>query len=74
MLKARIMSSKWGVCYTRKNQITVSSYLINYPLKALEYIVIHELVHFIIPNHSKRFYEIIANNMPDYKIANDALK
>ena len=74
VLKARIMSSKWGVCYTRKNQITISSYLINYPLKALEYIVVHELVHFIVPNHSKRFYEIVGNNMPDYKEANNILK
>ena len=74
ILKARLMSSKWGVCYTRKNQIVISSYLINYPLKALEYIVIHELVHFIVPNHSKRFYEIVGNNMPDYKEANNLLK
>lgn len=73
-LKARIMSSKWGVCYTRKNQIVISSYLINYPLEALEYIIIHELVHFIVPNHSKRFYEIIKNNMPNYKEANNLLK
>lgn len=74
IIKARIMSSKCGVCYTRKNQIIISSYLINYPELALEYIIIHELVHFIIPNHSKRFYEIIGNNMPDYKRANDLLK
>lgn len=74
ILKARIMTSKWGVCYTRKNQIVISSYLINYPVDALEYIIIHELVHFIVPNHSKRFYEIIANNMPNYKDANNLLK
>lgn len=73
-LRARIMTSKWGVCYTRNNRITISSYLIHFPPICLEYIVLHELVHFIIPNHSKRFYEIIGNNMPNYKDVNNLLK
>ena len=73
-LKARVMSSKWGVCYTRKNQIVISSYLIHYPFECLEYIMVHEMTHFLIPNHSKRFYDIVSNNMPDYKSANDKLK
>lgn len=73
-IKARIMNSKWGVCYTKNNSITISSFLIHYPHKCLEYIVLHELVHFIIPNHSKRFYEIVSNNMPNYKEINELLK
>ena len=67
VLNAKILKSKWGVCYTRNNKINISSYLIHYPLDCLEYIMIHEMTHFIIPNHSKRFYEIIKNNMPNYK-------
>lgn len=74
IINARIMTSKWGVCYTRNNRINISSYLIHYPYICLEYIMIHEMTHFIVPNHSKRFYEIIANNMPDYNSANDLLR
>ena len=73
-LSCRVMSSKWGVCYTRKNKIVISSYLIHYPLDCLEYIVLHELTHFIIPNHSRRFYDIIERNMPDYKTSLKKLK
>ena len=73
-LKCRIMSSKWGVCYTRNNRITLSSYLIHYPFECLEYIIVHELTHFIIPNHSRRFYDIVENNMPEYKRASELLK
>lgn len=73
-LKCRIMTSKWGVCYTKKNRIMISSYLIHYPLECLEYIIVHEMTHFIVPNHSKRFYELVAGNMPDYKIAQKRLK
>ena len=74
VLKCKIMKSRWGVCYTRKNEIHISSYLIHYPLQCLEYIMIHEMTHFIVPNHSKRFYEIVEYNMPDYKSANEMLK
>ena len=66
-LKCRIMSSRWGVCFPRKNRIHISSYLIHYPERCLEYIIIHELTHFIVPNHSQRFYEIVRRLMPDYK-------
>lgn len=70
----KIMKSKWGVCYVKKNKINVSSYLIHYPLDCLEYIMIHEMTHFIVPNHSKRFYDIVHNYMPNYKEANAKLK
>ena len=74
IIGARIMTSKWGVCYTRKNKINVSSYLIHYPEQCLEYIMVHEMTHFIVPNHSSRFYEIVSNNMPNYKEVNKLLK
>ena len=66
-VRARILKSKWGVCYTRNNRIAVSSYLIHYPEKCLEYIILHEVTHFLVPNHSKRFYEIVKRYMPEYK-------
>ena len=74
VLVAKKMSSKWGVCYTRNNKIAISSYLIHYPDYCLKAIIIHEIVHFIVPNHSKRFYEIISNNYKDYDKAIDRLK
>ncbi|MDF9823720.1 putative metal-dependent hydrolase [Breznakia sp. PF5-3] len=66
-IKYRKMKSRWGSCATRSNTITLNTNLIHYPMKFGEYVVFHELVHFIQPNHSKHFYQIIANYMPDYK-------
>ena len=73
-IHARCMTSKWGCCFTRNNKINISSYLIHYPIECLEYIMIHEMTHFIVPNHSKRFYEIIQSRMPNYKQAEKKLK
>lgn len=67
VLKIRKMKTKWGVCYTQKNTICLSTYLVHYPSECIEYIVLHELCHFIVPNHSKRFYALIEARIPDYK-------
>lgn len=36
--------------------------------------IIHELCHFIQPNHSKLFYQEIEKRMPDYKAKEERLK
>lgn len=66
-VKIRTMKSRWGSCTPAKNTITLNKRLIHYPLEFIEYVVLHEFVHFIQPNHSKAFYNIIENYMPDYK-------
>ena len=66
-VKIRDMKSRWGSCTPAKNSITLNRKLIHYPFEFIEYVVLHEFVHFIQPNHSKAFYNIIENYMPVYK-------
>ena len=66
-IKIRDMKSRWGSCTPAKNSITLNKKLIHYPFEFIEYVVLHEFVHFIQPNHSQAFYHIIENYMPDYK-------
>lgn len=66
-VKIRDMKSRWGSCTPAKSSITLNRKLIHYPFEFIEYVVLHEFVHFIQPNHSKAFYNIIENYMPDYK-------
>ena len=66
-VKIRDMKSRWGSCTPAKNSITLNRKLIHYTFEFIEYVVLHEFVHFIQPNHSKAFYNIIENYMPDYK-------
>ena len=66
-LKIRKMTSRWGSCIPKKNQITLNSQLIHYQERFIDYVVIHEYAHLIQPNHSKAFYAIIEKYMPDYK-------
>lgn len=67
-VKIRTMKSRWGSCTPVKKSITLNRKLIHYPFEFIEYVILHEFVHFIQPNHSKSFYNIIENHMPDYKV------
>lgn len=66
-LTIRTMASRWGSCTPSKGKITINKNLIYPPQQCLEYVVLHELAHLVEANHSKRFYAIIAEVMPDWK-------
>ncbi len=66
-LKMRNMKSRWGSCATKKGIITLNKKLIEAPRSCIEYVVLHEFVHFLHPNHSKHFYACVATHMPDWK-------
>ncbi|MDY4783727.1 M48 family metallopeptidase [Pygmaiobacter massiliensis] len=73
-LKYRTMKSRWGVCYPARPQITFNRRLLDKPLDAVEYVVVHELVHLNHPNHGKGFYAQLAEILPDYKRRRAALR
>ena len=73
-LTLRDMSSRWGSCQPKKGIITLNKRLIKTPRNAVEYVVMHEFVHFLYPNHSKKFYEMLYTLMPDWKIRKKLLE
>ena len=58
-LKVLNKKSAWGTNYVNKALITFSKYLILFNINIIEYVVIHELVHFLHQNHSKKFWQKI---------------
>ncbi len=73
-IKVRNMKSRWGVCHISKKYITLNLQLLSKPHKCIEYVVLHEYAHFVQPNHSKKFWDIVQIHMPDYKEWRKALK
>lgn len=67
-LKIRNMKTRWGVCNRANNTITINSKLIKYSLEKLDYVIIHELSHFVEFNHSKSFWKVVSKYCPNYKI------
>tara|TARA_B110000914_G_scaffold7187_1_gene6045 strand:- start:105 stop:761 length:657 start_codon:yes stop_codon:yes gene_type:complete len=63
----------WGSCSSRNN-INLNFLLIMAPLKVIDYVIIHELVHTIHKNHSVNFWNAVEEIMPNYKEAKHWLK
>ena len=57
--------SRWGSCSSNTN-ISISSRLLLAPKEVRDYVFIHELAHLQEMNHSSRFWNLVANAMPDY--------
>lgn len=61
----REMTRKWGSCSVNGN-ITLNTSLRYLPSHLVEYVVMHELVHMLIFDHSLAFWEELAEYVPDY--------
>lgn len=63
----RKMKTLWGSCSYKEKIIRFNSMLYYMSDYFLEYIVLHEIAHIFVHNHSKNFYDLIKKYLPDYK-------
>ncbi len=73
-LKIRKMTSRWGVCNIKNHNVTLNYELSKYDITCLDYVVVHELSHFIHHNHSSDFWLLVGKYYPKYKEARKMLK
>ena len=59
--------SFWGECFAKRGELKFSYRLFEKDRAIIRYVVVHEFAHFIEPNHSSRFWAIVAEIVPDYK-------
>jgi hypothetical protein len=58
--------TRWGSCSSRKN-LSFNWRLVMAPPEILDYLVVHELVHLIEPNHSIKFWLVVKSYCPRYE-------
>ena len=61
------MKTKWGSCSPTKKSIRLNTELIHKDKEALEYVIVHELIHFIESRHNDKFYKLLDNVLPKWK-------
>ncbi len=61
------MKTKWGTCNIEKKRIWINLELAKKPLHCLEYIVVHEMIHFLERHHNDRFLTLMEKYMPQWK-------
>jgi hypothetical protein len=62
--------TRWGSCST-SGTLSFTWRLVMAPLEMIDYVVVHELVHTRVRNHSAAYWEALAAVMPDYKARRD---
>lgn len=67
------LKSIWGSC-TGKNVININWKIIMAPINIVDYLVVHELTHIKIKNHSKHFWGLAESILPNYKECSKWLK
>ena len=62
----REQKTRWGSCSSKGN-LNFNWKLALMPDEILDYVVVHELAHRMVMNHSDKFWKIVENVLPDYR-------
>ena len=72
-LLVRPMKRRWG-SLSAKGTIVLNRELIQAPIHCIDYVIVHELIHRRVPNHGPRFYQLLTQLMPDWKVGRARLE
>lgn len=61
------MATLWGSCSRKNHKVNLNFYLYKASVPCVEYVILHELAHFLYPHHNKDFYDLITVHMPDWQ-------
>ena len=65
--QTKYMTTRWGTCNTNTRKIWLNLQLAKKPIECLEYVILHELAHLKVRNHSKYFVAIMDQYMPCWR-------
>ena len=65
-VQVRRMTSRWGTCHVRAGKVVLNLALVTRPRRSLEYVVVHELAHLLVPDHSPRFWAVVSRRLPGW--------
>jgi predicted metal-dependent hydrolase len=63
----KIMKTKWGACSIDARHVWLNLELAKKPVRCLEYIMVHELVHLVERHHNARFIALMDQHLPQWR-------
>lgn len=67
------MKTRWGVCIRKQKRIWLNLELVKVPPHLIEYIFVHEMLHFIEKRHNDRFHALLSQYIPQWKAYEELL-
>jgi predicted metal-dependent hydrolase len=67
------MKTKWGSCNPKSRSIRLNTELVKKPKDLVEYVVVHEMLHLLVPSHDERFVALLDRHYPAWREARDEL-
>lgn len=69
----KLMKTKWGTCNIEDRRIWINLELAKKPLRCLEYIVVHEMLHLVERHHNDNFSSLMDSLIPQWRQYKDEL-
>lgn len=63
----KIMKTQWGSCGAKSRSLLFNLELARVPKECIEYVVVHELTHLQVQNHSKVFEALMTRRLPNWR-------
>jgi predicted metal-dependent hydrolase len=61
------MKTRWGGCNGESCRIWLNLELVKKPVKCVEYVVVHELVHLVVRHHDDKFVALMNKHLPSWR-------
>lgn len=72
-LSVRPMRHKWASCSTAGN-LNFNDELLELDRDLIDYVIVHELLHFNVPNHGRLWKSLMRAHLGDYEVSERRLK
>jgi predicted metal-dependent hydrolase len=60
------LGNRWGSC-GKRNRLNFHWVVMTLPVHAVDYLIVHELTHIVVPSHNKQFWQRLARTMSDFE-------
>jgi len=72
-LQLRTRHKRWGTC-TPNGDILLNWRIVMAPVRVIDYIIVHELAHIIVPEHNDKFWRLVRTTLPHFKEVKEWLR
>lgn len=68
------LTKRWGEFHPSKNLVVLNAELVVAPMESIDYVIIHELSHALVPRHDSEFRGLMDGRLPQWRNLKNSLE